>query len=517
MARVVVIGAGVGGLATAARLAASGHEVTVCERSGQVGGKLGSLARGGFRFDLGPHLLTMPAVYRDLFRATGERLEDVLDIAPVDPAFHYRFADGIELDLPNVSRPRIAAAWDDALGGGAGADWVSFLERAARIWDAVSEPFLGSPLDGPRDLFRQSRQPRRVAALRTVAPWRSLRGLGRQYLRHPHLRTVLDRYATYTGSDPRRAPAALATVPYVEQAFGAWYLPGGMYRLAVVLADRICALGGQIRTDAEVAAILLEGGRAAGVRLAGGERLPADVVVANADARHVYRDLLPPAAGAAVLTGLRRVTPSLSGFSLLLALRGRTPGMRHHTVQFTADYDDEFDSVFGTGPHRRTGPRPVPDPTVYISAPDDPALCPEGHEGWFVLVNAPRHAPIGSPEAVRPTGLHRIPGIDWDAPGMADSYADRVLDVMARRGLEVRDRLLWREVRTPADLERDTGAPGGSIYGGSSNGARAAFLRPANRSPVPGVFLVGGSAHPGGGLPLVGLSAAIVAGLIGPA
>jgi phytoene dehydrogenase-like protein len=144
---------------------------------------------------------------------------------------------------------------------------------------------------------------------------------------------------------------------------------------------------------------------------------------------------------------------------------------------------------------------------VYISAPDDPALRPDdGHESWFVLVNAPRHGPPGAAGTV-----------DWDAPGRASAYADHVLGVMAARGLDVRHRLLWHETRTPADLERATAAPGGAIYGTSSNGARAAFLRPANRCVVPGVFLVGGSAHPGGGLPLVALSAAIVARQIGPA
>jgi phytoene dehydrogenase-like protein len=184
-------------------------------------------------------------------------------------------------------------------------------------------------------------------------------------------------------------------------------------------------------------------------------------------------------------------------------------------VLFPPDYDDEFDSVFGTGRHRRTGPRPVPDPTVYISAPDDPALRPDDdHEAWFVLVNAPRHVPPGhEADAGGPWST----GVDWDATGLRDRYADGVLAVMAQRGLDVRDRVLWREIRTPADLERETGSVGGSIYGTSSNGLRAAFLRPANRSPVPGLFLVGGSSHPGGGIPLVGLSAAIVAGLIGPA
>ena len=232
-----------------------------------------------------------------------------------------------------------------------------------------------------------------------------------------------------------------------------------------------------------------------GVRLADGQVLPADVVVANADAAHVYGDLVDSPAAA---RRLARATPSLSGFVLLLAVQGRTPGLAHHNVLFPHDYDAEFDAVFGDPG------RPVPDPTLYVSVPDDPAVRPDGHEAWFVLVNAPRH---GSGKGAT----------DWRAGGVASSYAERLLDLLAERGLPVRDRLLWYEAVTPADLEEQTGAVGGAIYGTSSNGTTAAFLRPANRSPVPGLFLVGGSSHPGGGLPLVTRSAQIVARLVGPA
>ncbi len=503
MARTVVIGAGMGGLAVAARLGALGHDVTVCEQAQTVGGKVGLFQRDGFSFDTGPSLLTLPAVYRDLFLKTGAPLEQVLELQPVDPVCHYRFADGVELDLPNAAPHLVARAWDEALGEGAGADWTTFMAHAGRIWDVTRGPFLESPLAGGRTLIGLSRN---LGDVRTVAPWLSLRQLGRRYLRHPHQRTWLDRYATYTGSDPRAAPAALATVPFVEQTFGSWYVPGGLRRLADAVADRAVSCGVKIRTGATVEQVLVSRGRVGGVRLAGGEHLAADLVVANADAQHLYRDLMPGPEGAAGRKGLRKATPSLSGFVLLLALRGRTPGLRHHTVLFPADYDAEFDHVFGTG-RCAAKPAPVPDPTIYISAPDDPALRPDDdHEAWFVLVNAPRHDP-GDPRR----------GVDWDAPGLAEQYADQILTRMAERGLDVRDRLLWRQVRTPADLERDTRSVGGSIYGTSSNGARAAFLRPANRSAVDGLYLVGGSSHPGGGLPLVGLSAAIVAGLIGPA
>jgi phytoene desaturase len=494
-----------GGLAAAARMAKQGHAVVVLEQAGSVGGKLGTYSREGFTFDTGPSLLTLPAVYRDLWRKTGRPLERELDLVPVDPAGHYRFADGTELDVPNASRAGTVRAFDAALGPGAGAQWDALLTRAGDIWAATRGPFLESPLGGPADLLRPSL---RLRDLRTVAPWATLRGLGARYLRHPHLRTYLDRYATYTGSDPRRAPAALAVVPYVEQSFGSWYVPGGLRRLADTLAERVRFRGAAVRTGTRVVEVTTNGSRATGVRLASGEQVAADVVVANADASTVYRDLLADPALQRRLRPVRRAlgraTPSLAGFVLLLALDGRTPGLRHHTVLFPDDYDDEFDSVFGVA----RAARPVPDPTVYVSAPDDPALRPgDDTEAWFVLVNAPRH---GDPARDGTT-------VDWTWPGRADAYADHVLDVLAGRGLDVRERVRWRVVRTPADLERDTGAPGGAIYGTSSNGARAAFLRPANRTPVPGLYLVGGSAHPGGGLPLVGLSAAIVAELVGPA
>ena len=496
----VVVGAGLGGLAAAARLAALGHAVTVLEQAPQVGGKLGRFSREGHAFDTGPSLVTLPQVYRDLFTAAGGRLEDAVDLVRLDPAVGYRFGDGTRLTMPG--RPgAVPAALDDALGAGAGRQWSALLDRAAAMWRISEGPFLRTPLAGAATLARLARRPRDIAV---IAPWQSLRGLGRRYLADPHLRTLLDRYATYSGSDPRRAPAVLATVPYVEQTYGSWYVRGGLHRLALAVLDRAVARGAVLRTGCPVRRVLVEDGRAAGVELADGERLRADIVVSGVDATALHTDLLPGESRTrGVRRALARATPSLSGFVLLLALRGRTAGLQHHTVLFPDDYDAEFDAVFGTG--RYAGrPGPVPDPTVYVSAPEDPALVPDDDsESWFVLVNAPRHDPAA--------------GMDWDAPALAASYADRVLEVMARRGLDVRSRLRWRVVRTPADLARDTGSVGGSIYGTSSNGSRAAFLRPANASPVPGLFLVGGSAHPGGGLPLVGLSAEMVARLVGPA
>ncbi len=481
MARIVVIGAGFGGLAAAARLRALGHDVTVCERAPQVGGKLGTYAREGFRFDTGPSLLTMPAVFEDLFAATGEPLAGTLDLQRLDPHCHYRFDDGAVLDVP-ASREALSGALRDSLGAQAAKEWERLQDRAARMWTVSRGPFLESA-GPPRLLDLAARQP---AQLPVIAPGRTLRWLARTTLTDPRLRTVLERYATYAGSDPRWAPAALAATAFAEQEYGCWYLPGGLHQLATALAARIPA----VRTSTGVTGIETAAGRVCGVRLEGGGRIAADVVVADVDAGHLYGGLLPRP------KLVPRAQPSSAGFVMLLGVSDPAPDLAHHTVLFPSlaglGYTAEFDAIF----HGRISPTP----TVYVSAPRDPAVAPPGGRAVFVLVNAPRQGPF-----------------DWDAPGTADGYARHLLGVMAQRGIDLRGRLLFCETRTPADLARATGAPGGAIYGASRHGALAAFRRAANRSPVPGLFLTGGSAHPGGGLPLVALSAAAVARLVGPA
>jgi phytoene desaturase len=474
VATVVVIGAGVGGLAAGVRLAGAGHEVTVFERSDVVGGKLGRFSRDGFRFDTGPSLLTLPQLFADL----------PLDLVRLNPIVRHVFADGSVLDSgSDAFTDRIAAA----LGPRSALDWERLWRRAGRIWDASWRDILRSPVDSPGDLARLAWHVRDLAA---IAPGRTLRGLGRHYLRDPRLRQLLDRYATYAGSDPRRAPAALAAIPYAELTYGGWYLRGGLATLADALLARCLDLGVRVELSTPVAGVVADGGRVSGVRLQDGVYVAAHAVVANVDAATVYRDLLPHRRRASAASGR-----SLGGFVLLLGVRGRTEGLAHHTVYFPADYDAEFNAVLP-----RRGPASlVADPAVFVTVADDPAVRPEGHEAWFVLVNA---APQGA--------------LDWTRPGLADTYADHVLDVLARRGVDVRDRVLFREVRTPADLEAATGTPGGAIYGTPRHGL-GGLLRPANRGPVKGLYLVGGSVHPGGGLPMVMLSATIVASLIGPA
>ncbi|MEV6348868.1 phytoene desaturase family protein [Actinoplanes sp. NPDC051851] len=490
MSDIVVVGAGVGGLSVAARLGAAGHRVTVFERSASVGGKLASHERDGFRFDTGPSLLTLPQVFTGL----GLRPD------PLDPVVRHFFPDGTVLDSSashDVFLDRIAAA----LGAGAARDWDRFWRRAARIWHASWESVLQRPVTAA-SLARLSW---RVPDLAAIAPGRSLRALGRHYLHDWRLRMLLDRYATYTGADPRRAPAALAAIPYAELTFGGWYLPGGLVTLADSLHAQCLASGVRIKLDSTITAIEADT-RVTGVRLADGRRVPADVVVSNVDAAALYRDLLPTPSRLPALTDR-----SLAGFVLLLGVRAPAPdaptsgapapglsagGLAHHNVFFPRNYDAEFDAVFGA-PGRRA--RPADDPAVFVTRPSDPLVAPPGHESWFVLVNAARHGTAWS-------------AVDWRRPGLAEEYRDHILALLAARGADVRDRLLFAETRTPADLADAAAAPGGAIYGTAGG-----LLRPSHRAPIPGLFLVGGSVHPGGGLPMVTLSARIVADEIGPA
>lgn len=489
MTRVAVVGAGVGGLACGARLAARGYDVQVFEQAAAVGGKLGIHEQDGFRFDTGPSLLTWPEVVQNVLDQTadGGAEAEPLELQQVDPIAHYRYPDGITLDA-HADRDRMRRAFDTSLGLGTGAAWTRLMERAERMWDAIEQPILSQPQASVAGLVNQAR---RLTDLQKIAPHRTLRSIGNQYLHHPHQQQFLERYATYTGSDPRRAPAVLITIPWLEQSKGAWYVKGGLHQIAEVLAYRITAHGGQVHTSAPVSTVATNGDAVAGVTLSDGTRVAADIVIANTEARTLYGRLLEHPNAPKWRKEIERAEPSLSGFVVLLGLDGRTPNLSHHTVLFNADYDAEFDAIFGSEP------QPVQDPTIYVSVPDDPGAAPDGSEAWFVLVNAARQGPV-----------------DWDAGDTTPRYAEHIIDLMAKRGLDVRHRIRMSASISPADLARRTGAIGGAIYGTSSNGWRAASMRPANRGPIDGLYLVGGSAHPGGGLPLVLKSAEITAGLI---
>ena len=472
---VVVVGAGVGGLCAAIELAHAGHRVEVLEQGDAPGGKCARVARGGYRWDAGPSLLTLPHAFGDLFAETGSPLEDELELQRVEPVTRYEFADGTSVEL-SADLPRALDALE-RWSPGAGADWSRLLGTCAGMWRASQAFLAGPPPWPPRRPVRGEPRPDVRDALR-VRPWMTLRQLARASARDPRLRLVIERFATYGGADPRRAPAALAVAGYVEHAFGAWHPRGGLYELVLALVRRLEALGGQLRLGVRAERILVRHGRARGVETTAGA-VSADAVVAAVDEAIVRRRLLPGAPS-------KPAERSLSGLALLLGLRGRTADAPHHRIRFPADYDAEFDDVLV---HRR----PARDPAIYVCAPGvtDPSGAPEDGEAWFVLVNAPA---VGD-------------RADWVAAEAA--IVDR---------LGVRNRLAELIRRTPGDLERETGALGGAIYGAAPHG-RLRGLRRAGRRVrgVQGLWLAGGTVHPGGGLPLVALGGRSVARAIGPA
>lgn len=491
MKKIVIIGAGVGGLSTAIRLAKKGHKVSIYESADFVGGKCHVIERNGFKFDTGPTLLTIPAVYRDLFLKSGKRLEYVLELVPVDPAFSYNFADGKKLVLSNLSLKKNCDEIEAVFGKSAGDDWHRLMQKAERMWDLSRYTFIESELKLTKIIKDFS-----LSKFIELSPLKSLRRYVSKLTKEPHLKMIIDRYATYSGSDPRKAPAPLLTIPFIESAFGAWHIKGGIGNLALKLAERAQELGVEINLSTPVSKILTKNGVAIGIELSNGNSINGDFIIANADAKIVYEKLLTKYEKKAnrERKKLAKRSTSFSGFSLFLGLdnskiSGNIPKLTHHNIWFPSDYDQEFISLFETE-------NPIADPAIYICAPNDSDMVPNSNcENWSVLVNAPLHKPDD--------------GLNWSEHER--EYAQKIINKLDQLGLRVSERLVYSEFRSPRQLEQSVNAPGGSIYGTSSNGPRAAFLRAKNRSRIKGMFLVGGSTHPGGGLPLVGISSEIVA------
>ncbi|WP_189039827.1 phytoene desaturase family protein [Streptomyces daqingensis] len=483
MARIAVIGAGLGALAASARLAVAGHEVTVHERTGTYGGGVRGYERDGFRFDTGPGVLHLPAVYRDLFVKTGrEPLEERVGLVQLDPAVRHVFPDGTTVSLPHASRAGTVRALDAALGPGTGGRWADLLCRAREVWEATRRPLLEEPLSavGPRTHGSvPDRDPypalRGRGLLRRRAP--TLAEVAADELRDPRLSAMLSSCADAYGLDPRTAPASATVLPYIEHTFGSWYVRGGMRALAQALYERCLERGVGFRFDSEVTAVREEGGRVTGLCLAASPDVYADAVIAGCwwppD-----RNGAPAGTDGAALAAV----PARSRLTVLLALRGGRPAETvHRTVVHRAD---------------------APGQPLTVLRPDDASLTPDAaHETAVLSVS------------VGPEGV----------PGQAEAerLAGELVAAADAAGLGLGPRTLWREVRTPHHIEAETGAPAGLVpapaLAGSAGGRRGGSgteRRPPNRTATKGFYRAGGWAHPGGGLAHAGMSGALVAGLI---
>ncbi|HEX2204589.1 MAG TPA: phytoene desaturase family protein [Longimicrobium sp.] len=479
MADVVVVGAGVGGLSAAILLAARGLSVDVLEAGERPGGKVGIATVDGVEVDTGPSVLTLPDALDGVLRVAGTSLRDEISLFSPEPAFRYLYPDGAAFDVfPDPARTLESA--QASLGRGAADELAGFLDYARRIWDAAAPHFVYGDAPSVGALLRAgAASPGLVAR---IDPLRTMWGAIRSRVRDERVRWLLARYATYNGSDVRRAPATLNCIAHVELALGGYGVRGGMYEVARALVRAAERVGVRVHPGARVARIVAIGGRVAGVETEDGRRWRADAVVGNADAAHVLGDLLP-------VDSRRRTNgaaASMSGWVGILKARRRVGDEARvaHTVVFPRRYLDEFADVFDRA-------RPPAEPTVYLCAQEAAharAGWP-GHEPVFAMANAPPE-PAGG----------RSPGAVWEG------LRATVLARMEAAGLkDADDALVWE--RTPSGLAAHFPGSRGSIYGAASNSAFAAFRRPPNRVPgVRGLYLATGSAHPGGGVPLCLLS-----------
>lgn len=480
--RAVIIGGGLAGLAAALRLAVRGWSVSVCEQGPALGGKMNRWTGGGFTFDTGPSLITMPWIFEELFRDAGLCLEDYLKLYSLSPIAHYRYADGVEFDyttdLAQWSRTVRRLDARDAQG------FLRYMALGARLFALSKDSFLGQPLFAP---------PKRetLAAVRHLPfrhAWGNYHRTVEQHFRSPHLRQLYDRYPTYVGSSPYQTPAMLSLIPYIEYACGGWFVMGGLYRLVEVLGQLLEARGVQLRTGAKAERIRVDGKQVRAVVLASGETIAADVVLMNGD-EAAAAGMIEESAAPTELAVEQR---SLSGIVLLLGLKRRVPELHHHNIFFSAGYGAEFDELFAQS-------RFPTDPTVYVNIPSrsDPSCAPSGGEAVYLMANAPAD------------------GTPWDAARTADAR-QRILARLAASGMSLSEHdIAVEHAITPGDMAQRYSMPGGAIYGRHSHGWHNAFLRPPNKDRrIKGLYYAGGSVHPGGGTPIVLQSAKIAVDLI---
>ena len=486
---VIVIGGGVGGLSAAIGLAARGARVTLLEQNARLGGKLNVWEAGGFKFDTGPHVLTMLWALEEVFEAAGRTLSDVLTLIRLDTVCRYHFEGGETLDAPGD--PERAAQAIARFAPGEEGGFRRFLDYARRVSDATTDPFLRQDFGAQVRGVPTPAQWRQLKEFLALKPWRTLRDVIREHFRDPRLRQVFELYALYSGSHPARASGIFATVADVQWRQGTFYVQGGLYRLAEALREAAVSVGVTFQTDTRVTEVLVKGGRARGVVTAAGERLFADAVVCNADCLQALTTLVPPESRRAwTESRVTRIESSTSAFLLLLGVRGTYPQLAHHNSFLAADGEAEFTSIFDRA-------RPAEDPTIGVACQSvtDPSKAPPGHSNLFVMTNPPA---LGD-------------RFDWQRE--APRYRDLVLTKLEHMGLsDLRERIVVEQNWTPLDLQSRYGAYRGAIYGLSSNGWRQGFLRPPQASPdVKGLYYVGGSTHPGGGVPLCALSGTNVA------
>ena len=477
--RIVIVGAGAGGLAAAADLAGAGLDVTVLERGSAEGGKMRQVEAGGAQVDAGPTVFTMRWVFEALFADRGKSFAGAVSMARADILARHAWAEGGRLDLhagADASADAIAAF----AGPKNGAAYLRFIAECRDIHDTLKDTFMAAQKPGPAELVQRVGD---FGAMWRTRPfdtyWKRLEAR----FTDARLRQLFGRYATYVGSSPFLAPATLMLIAHVEQE-GVWIPQGGMRAVAAAVRALAEGAGANFRMNAHVSEILVASGRARGVVLADGEQIAADAVVFNGDASALAEGLLGAGARRAA-RAVPRAKRSLSAVTWCAAARTQGFQLSYHNVFFGDDYAAEFKSVF----RERTV---CAAPTVYVCAQDRASgAVPDGQERLLVLINAPADGDLGE-EA-------------------GSAMAPRVMEMLYRCGLEIEGGLGPATMTGPAGFNALFPGTGGALYGRANHSSMASFARPGAASRIGGLYLAGGSAHPGAGVPMATLSGRLAA------
>lgn len=505
----IVIGGGLAGLASAAELLSLGWRVTLLERNGHLGGKMNVATlrteRGDFHFDMGPTILTLPAVLRGIIRRSGKRVEDYIDLIRLDPQWRCFYEDGVRIDLREDPAAMARAMDEQFPGRGVGKGWLAFVEHSRRMFGLSEKVFFYKDLGQVSDLAFNPPKDRDPGLLGDVLAMRMHSTVGRTVHKHipePHLAQLAEHFLQYVGSSPFMAPAILTLIASAQVDQGCWYsmAPDGesggtrcvaraLERLVREAADEGRA---EVLTGTSVGRIIVEDGRAVGVAIEGGEEVRADAVVSNCDIQRTYRDLLgdPKAVSEQRRIG-GKYTPACSGVVFYFALGRQYEHLAHHDFLFSGSSKAEFEDIYVKGV-------PAKDPTIYLAAPSrtDPTQAPAGCEALYALIHTPY---------VRGDQQWGEPG----SGGILDQYRPVVIDKLKRCGNmpDLEQHILAESCLTPNMIDRMYNAEGGAIYGLASHGRLKGGFKPRNRSKIMrGLYFAGGSANPGPGVPMVLMS-----------
>ena len=485
-----VIGAGLGGLAAACTLAARGHKVVLFEKNDWLGGKAAVLQEGGFRFDMGPTILTVPKVLERVFQEAGENMHAWLDLRRLDPQWRCFFDDQTVLDL-HEDTDRMASRVQ-AYAPGSEQGYRDFMQMSEKLHQVSNRFFFWKSIEDIRDTldFKKNMDLGTLKDVLSLRMGSTVAGTIRKQVRDPRVAQMLDHFVQYVGSSPYGSPAVLCSIAHMQTAGGVWYPMGGTRAVPDALHRLATKLGVDIRTGLGISRIMSDGGRASGVETDSGEVVRAGAVVSNMDSVRTYRELVGGRPAASFARRWKR-EPACSGVVLYLGLDRAYDHLLHHDFVFSRDPEEEFDWIYRKG-------EPAPDPSCYLAAParTEPGVAPPGGEALYVLVHTP----------------YLRPHHDWTE--MLPKYRRVILDKLARcAGLtDLESRIRVERHLTPQDIHERYRVLNGAIYGLASHGKFFGAFKPGNRSrDLAGLYLAGGAAHPGPGMPMVLMSGWIAA------